>query len=114
VVGEESIGTLAERRDSWKVLISPQRRSTPAKGQHPEDSFGCFEDPSVGFDQLNSARQAHAGKIGEPPLNVGILGGLVIDGLAGSIVPPSDPEPAEPAVAVEDDHRTFGRRLNAL
>jgi hypothetical protein len=100
------VGALGERREPGEVLVSPEWCGMSSRDRsQPKDGVGRFTDTAVGFDQLHRSCEPLARNSREARRDLRILERLVVDGVSRVPSPPLDPEPAESAVAIEDDER---------
>ena len=113
MVGHEPVKTLADAGGARHVIVRPQ-------GQPPSGNRQCFEhraraldNPPVRLDKLDGTRTAFARQFGEALIDGGVLERHVLDGVSGPVAPSRDPIAAEPAITVENEHGSGGRRTDS-
>ena len=113
MVGNEPIQALADGRGAWHALVRPQGQPSSGKRQCFEHRARALDDSPVRLDELDGPRAAFARQFGEALSEGGILKRPVLHDVAGLGAPSRDPIPAEPAIAVENEHGGGGRRTLA-
>ena len=113
MVGNKPIQALADGRGAWHALVRPQRQPPSGKRQCFEHRERALDDSPVRLDELDGTSTAFARQFGEALSEGGILKRPVLHDVAGPGAPSRDPIPAEPAIAIENEHGCGGRRTDA-
>src|SRR5437773_9754519 len=80
--------------------------------QRPERRFRPAIDASVRLDQMHRVLESFARQLRKPGRHRRFLEGKIIYPIAGSMLPPPDPYPAEIAIPVKNHQRLRWRRGN--
>ena len=113
MVGNKPIQTLADGGGARHVIVRPQGQPPPGNRQCFEHREGALDDSPVRLDELDRTPTPLARQFGEALSEGGILERYVLDGVAGPVTPSRDPKAAEPAIAVENEYGSDGRRTDA-
>ena len=110
MTGDKGIGKFRDGRDGRDVLIGAQQPGAfRVLREGAKDGFGAGMNRAVGFNELDGGGKPFRRDFRELTDDIGVLRRLVIHGVAGDLLPTTDPKAAKVAIAVEDQ-QWFRRR----